>query len=319
MSDRDFGECPLCSGSQTKMLFSTRTPFTEFQIVQCNICKLARTFPRPVGESLGIYSSSAYYGKGVNKFMPIVQKMRNIFARSRAKRFLSFLPDSAGTPKILDVGCAEGRLLKSFVGYGCKCWGIEHPSYPSRRFLERDRIVYLRGDFQSLPLPEGAFDLIILWHVLEHMDEPCFIMRRLHDLLAPGGVLILAVPNFSSLESRRFKEHWFHLDIPWHKYHFNEKSLRYLMTTNDFKIVRISTICLEQGPYGLLQSILNAMGWRKNELYEAMKGNLKPGRGIYVVFQALLVALLLISGSLVSLLTSIREGPVLKAVVQRGN
>jgi len=131
--------------------------------------------------------------------------------------------------------------------------------------------------------------------------------------------LILAVPNFSSLESRRFKEHWFHLDIPWHKYHFNEKSLRYLMTTNDFKIVRISTICLEQGPYGLLQSILNAMGWRKNELYEAMKGNLKPGRGIYVVFQALLVALLLISGSLVSLLTSIREGPVLKAVVQRGN
>jgi len=103
------------------------------------------------------------------------------------------------------------------------------------------------------------------------------------------------------------------------EYHFKEKSLRYLVTANDLKIVRISRICLEQGPYGLLQSILNAMGWRKNELYEAMKGNLMPGRGIYVVFQALLVAPLLISGSFVSLLTSIREGPVSKAVIQRGN
>jgi hypothetical protein len=81
----------------------------------------------------------------------------------------------------------------------------------------------------------------------------------------------------------------------------------------------MSRYCLEQGPYGLLQSILNAMGWRKNELYEALKGNLKTGRGIHVIFQALLVALLLISGSLVSLLTSIREGPVLKVMVQRGN
>jgi len=103
------------------------------------------------------------------------------------------------------------------------------------------------------------------------------------------------------------------------EYHFKEKSLRYLVTANDLKIVRISRICLEQGLYGLLQSILNAMGWRKNELYEAMKGNLMPGRGVHVVFQAILLALLLISGSLVSLLTSIRQGPVLKAVIQRGN
>jgi len=81
------------------------------------------------------------------------------------------------------------------------------------------------------------------------------------------------------------------------EYHFKEKSLRYLVTANDLKIVRISRICLEQG----------------------LKGNLMPGRGVHVVFQAILLALLLISGSLVSLLTSIRQGPVLKAVIQRGN
>jgi hypothetical protein len=61
------------------------------------------------------------------------------------------------------------------------------------------------------------------------------------------------------------------------------------------------------------------MGWRKNELYEALKGSRMPGRGMHVVFQALLVALMLISGSLVSSLTSIREAPVLRLMVQRGN
>lgn len=319
MNDRDLGACPLCSGSEAKVAFSTGTPFMEFQIVQCSVCELARTFPRPAGDSLRVHDFSGYYGKGVNKFIPIVQKIRNILMRSRAKRFLSFIPDSVGTPKVLDVGCAEGRLLKSFVGSGCQCWGIEHPSYPSRRFLGRDRIVYLKGDFKTLGLPEGAYDLIFLWHVLEHMDDPDFIMRRLHDLLAPGGVLILAVPNFSSLEAMRFKQSWFHLDIPWHKYHFNERSIGYLIAKNHLRIIRMSTLCLEQGPYGLFQSILNAMAWPKNELYEALKGSVRHGRGIYLTAQVLIVMLLLIPGSFVSLLTSTRgRGPVLRLIVKKG-
>jgi len=318
MDDKDFGPCPLCHRLEAKALFSTKTPFSEFHLVRCRVCELTRTFPLPHDEFLFSADISTYYGRDVNKFIPVVQKIRNEMMRSRARYYLSFIPDWVQVPKILDVGCAEGRLLNSFLEYGCQCWGIEHPSYPTQRFLDSDRIVYLQGDLEGIDLPEGAFDLIFLWHALEHMDDPQLIMSRLHKLLAPKGAIIVAVPNFSSMEARRFKQFWFHLDIPWHRYHFNERSIRYLITKNHLRVIRASTLCFEQGPYGLLQSILNAMGWPRNEFYEALKGNLEYRRSIHLIIQFFIGVFLLIPVSFVSLLTSNGgRGPVLKLILRK--
>lgn len=301
-----------------KLLFSSLTDFSEFRLVQCKTCKLTRTFPFPGDEVLRAHDIHFYYGRNVNKFNPRIQKLRNFIMRKRAKQYLSLIPDSIQSPKILDVGCAEGRLLQSFREYGCQCWGIEHRSYPTQRFLNSESIVYLQGDLQAMNLPEGAFDLIFLWHALEHMDNPQLIMSRLHTLLAPRGAIIVAVPNFSSMEARRFKQFWFHLDIPWHKYHFNEKSIRYLITKTHLKIIKMSTFCFEQGPYGLLQSTLNAVGWPKNEFYEAFKGNLTRRRSIHVIIQLFIGLFLLLPVSFVSLLTSYGgRGPVLKLILRK--
>ena len=317
MNDKRFGPCPLYHGSKTKVLFSKKTPLSEFHLVQCRVCELTRTFPLPSDEVLRVHDIHSYYGRDVHKFNPRVQRIRSFLMRMRAKHYLSFISDSIQTPKILDVGCAEGRLLKSFLEYGCQCWGIEHPSYPAQRFLDSDRIVYLQGDLHTMNLPEGLFDLIFLWHALEHMDNPLLVMSRLQKLLAPQGAIIVAVPNFSSMEARRFKQFWFHLDIPWHKYHFNEKSIRYLITKAHLRVIRMSTLCVEQGPYGLLQSILNAMGWPQNEFYEALKGNLTQGRSIHIIIQLFIGVFLLIPVSSVSLLTSQRgKGPVIKLILR---
>jgi len=318
MDDKEFGPCPLCHGSKKKVLFSIKTPLSEFRLVQCEICELTRTFPLPSDEVLRVHDIHSYYGRDVNKFNPCVQKIRNLIMRMRAKHYLSFISNSIQTPRILDVGCAEGSLLKSFLEYGCQCWGIEYPSYPVQRFLDSDRIVYLQGDLHTINLPELAFDLIFLWHALEHMDNPQLIMSRLHKLLSPKGAIIVAVPNFSSMEARRFKQFWFHLDIPWHKYHFNDKSIRYLITKSHLRVIRTSTLCFEQGPYGLLQSILNAMGWPKNEFYEALKGNLAYRRSIHVIIQFFIGVFLLIPVFSVSFLTSKRgRGPVIKLFLKK--
>jgi len=318
MNNKDFGACPVCGGLKENFLFTTKTPFSEFRIVQCEICGLARTFPLFSDVSLHAQDMGMYYGRGVTKFIPIVQKFRDEIARLRAKYYLSFVPDSVQTPKILDVGCAEGRLLSTFLGYGCRCWGIEHHSYPAQRFLNGDRIVYLQGDLQAVELPEEGFDLIFLWHTLEHMDEPQLIMTRLYQLLAPKGVIIVAVPNFSSMEARRFKRFWFHLDIPWHKYHFNKKSLEYLLRKNHLRIMKISTLCFEQGPYGLLQSILNALGWPHNEFYEAIKGSLNHKRSIHLVIPFFIVLFLLIPAFFLNLISSKKgRGPVLKMIIKK--
>jgi len=296
MNNKAFGPCPLCHGLEAKVLFLARTTFSEFHLVQCNMCELTRTSPLPNDEILRVHDIYSYYGRNVHKFNSRVQKIRKLIMRMRAKHYLSLI-----------------------LEYGCQCWGIEHAFYPAQRFLDSDRIVYLQGDLNAMNLPEGAFDLIFLWHALEHMDNPHLIMSQLHKLLAPKGAIIIAVPNFSSLEARRFKKFWFHLDIPWHKYHFNEKSIRHLMTETHLRIINISNFCSEQGPYGLLQSILNAMGWPKNEFYEALKGNLTQRRSIYIIIQLFIGLFLLIPVFFVSFLVSIKgRGPVIKLILKKG-
>ena len=121
-------------------------------------------------------------------------------------------------------------------------------------------------------LPAESFDLIILWHVLEHMNDPKGTMKRLTTLLARRGTMVVAVPNFQSIEARIFKQFWFHVDIPWHKFHFSRMSMDWLARECGLRIMRTHTLCIEQGVYGLLQSALNAMGWPRNELYETLKG-----------------------------------------------
>jgi len=259
-----------------------------FDIVKCDVCGLVRTVPLPTDQILARHDLFFYYGKNEHKFIPLLQHIRNELMRLRARHYLSLVGHKEKTLSVLDVGCAEGRLLNAFLPYGCQCVGIEHPSYPCERFIHRDRILYLQGDLKAMTLPREEFDLIFLWHVLEHMDEPVWVLSHLRDLLSREGALILALPNFSSLESIKFKQAWFHLDIPWHKYHFDSKSLSYLAEKHHLRIVEKRFLCLEQGPFGLLQSLFNAMGWPQNEFYEALKGRRNPGRSLPLVFQMLM-------------------------------
>ena len=315
MKDKNFGVCPLCNSLESKALFSAETAFSKFHIAQCKVCELARTLPFHSEDVFRLYDINSYYGRDKNKFSPLIQVIRNLTMHRRAKKYLSLVSHTFQRPKVLDVGCAEGRLLKSFLEYGCQCWGIEHPSYPAYRFLDKDRILYIQGDLQDINFRKGQFDLIFLWHTLEHMDNPQLVMNRLCGLLAPKGAIIVAVPNFSSIEAQRFKQFWFHLDIPWHKYHFNERSIRFLAKKNRLRVFKMSTLCFEQGPYGLLQSIFNAMGWPKNEFYEVLKGNMIQRRSVYIIIQFFLGIVLSIPVSLVSLLqSSMGKGPVLKLI-----
>jgi 2-polyprenyl-3-methyl-5-hydroxy-6-metoxy-1,4-benzoquinol methylase len=310
--------CPVCLGTEMKWLFSAKTGPAKFHLVQCAVCALTRTIPFPDDEILRPHDTSVYYGKNENKFIPIIQRIRNEIMRTRAKYYLSMIPSSVQRPKILDVGCAEGRLLKAFLEFGCQCWGVEHSSYPADRFQDPERIAYLRGELQGLKLPEGAFDLIFLWHTLEHMDDPQWVITRLYDLLAPRGALIVAVPNFAGIEARKFGPFWFHLDVPWHKFHFNEESLRFLAAKSGLRVVNLSTFSAEQGPYGLIQSVLNSMGWPRNEFYEWLKGYRRGARGIQLMLQLYMVIILLFPGLLVSILTSFSSrGSELRLILKK--
>lgn len=310
--------CPFCHSQDSTILFDTNTECSRYYIIQCRQCTLARTFPFPTNHILHIHDSTQYYGEKKNKFIPIFQNIRDRLSKIRARSYLSMLPKSGKRPRILDIGCAEGRLLQSFLSRGCDCYGVEHPLYPEKRFLNSDKIKYFVGDLESLDLEDRSFHIIILWHVLEHMDNPDSIISRVRDLLAPEGIFVLAVPNFSSVEIKIFKQLWFHLDLPWHKYHFTKKSLRYVTGKNNFEIIKSSSFCIEQSVFGLLQSILNALRWPKNQLYEAMKGNIYYRSALLLIIQSFIGISILLPCFLISYINSMREnGSVLKLTLTK--
>jgi SAM-dependent methyltransferase len=312
------GPCPLCGGVSARTLFAVSRGHPRFEIDQCGRCQLAWTRPASgeAWEKTGDFSD--YYGAGKSKFLRPLQTIRDAAMRSRARRYLSFL-----TPFdeiwVLDWGCAEGRLLKAFLRYGCRCFGVEHPDYPEERFFNPDQITYIKGEAALETLPLNRFDLIFLWHVIEHVQEPMALMRRLLALLSEDGLLVMAVPNFAGREACAFKENWFHLDVPYHRFHFSKPALRRLVTDADLQVARSSEFCLEQGPYGLIQSTLNAMGWRFNECYEALKGNLNPRRIPLLACQVAIGLFLAIPALVLSVLHAKEgRGAVLKMTFTKG-
>lgn len=316
--EEEWGSCPLCHERKTEVLYSEEGSPERLRLLRCGKCELVRTWPQGAGLSYPVEETEAYYGYNENKFMPVVQRLRNSIARMRARRYLRLVSREERTPRVLEVGCAEGRLLLPFHSRGWECWGVEHPLYPAKRFLQRDRIVYLQGELDELGLPEKSFDLIFLWHVLEHMDDPGRTLRKLRRSMKPEGAVIVAVPNFGSLEARKYKKSWFHIDAPWHRYHFNEKSMKYLVSKHGFKISSLNTLCLEQGPYGFIQSTLNALGWPRNELYEALKGKRGQNRSIHLLMQCILATLLAVPAlSFTFLAAQRRAGSVMKLVLRK--
>lgn len=318
MKDKDVGRCPVCDNPKFRTLYSGQILFSDINLIQCEKCRLTCTHPLPTDEIFQLYGIDFYYGKEKSKFSFFLQEVRNKLMKLRAGHFMALIPDSITTPNVLDIGCAEGRLLKAFHDYGCRCWGIEHAAYPLQRFLKEDSIKYQQGDLQTLDLKEGSFDLVVLWHVLEHMDEPGAVLKRIYRLLSPEGILVLAVPNFSSLEAKRFKDSWFHLDIPWHKYHFSDTTMECLIRKSDLRVIKLNTFCFEQGPYGLFQSILNKMGWAKNEFYEALKGNRNNRRALQLIVQLFMAIILSIPCLIAGYLESLEgKGAILQYILSK--
>jgi SAM-dependent methyltransferase len=128
---------------------------------------------------------------------------------------------------------------------------------------------------------DSTFDAVILWHVLEHLPRPDATLAEIARILKPGGRLILAVPNSGSLQATWSGPNWFHLDLPRHLYHFDDKTLTRLVDRYGFQIRSMRHFALLQNPFGWLQSALNQLtDAPRNSLYSLLhrygSANQKP-------------------------------------------
>src|SRR5208337_4886157 len=101
---------------------------------------------------------------------------------------------------------------------------------------ERIRARVKFESFERAIFPEKYFDLVTLWHVLEHMPEPLAALQQVYRLLKPGGRIVIEVPNLASVEAHWLGRHWYHLDVPFHFWHFTPRSLRTMALKAGFQV-----------------------------------------------------------------------------------
>lgn len=140
--------------------------------------------------------------------------------------------------RLLDVGSGTGAFVSSLRHAGWRADGIEPDPTARQVALTEFGTSLLEGD-QLTKLPAAEFDAITLWHVLEHVHDLAGYMETFRRLLKPGGRLILALPNHTSLDAAHFQQWWAAYDVPRHLYHFAPTSIRQLAQHHRFECYSI--------------------------------------------------------------------------------
>ena len=256
--------CPVCGVLDFISIYDdARDPITSdsFRVVECSACGAAYTIPRPA--TLDRYYPRHYraYGRSVIRVLSTLYSLR-------VSRWARLKPEGAS---VLEVGCGSGLMLTAFRRRGWRVFGIERNEAAAETARQTLGPNTIATSMQGLPA-DARFDLIVLFQVLEHIGEPVALLRDCARQLAPGGLLIANVPNFSSWQSRFAGSKWMHLDVPRHLVHYTPKTMTETLKSAGLTLSALSFTSLEHDPYGWVESTISRLTGRTNTLTRFLMG-----------------------------------------------
>jgi 2-polyprenyl-3-methyl-5-hydroxy-6-metoxy-1,4-benzoquinol methylase len=254
-------------------LFPARDFITgrDFTVVHCDECGFDVTTPQPAAEEMAAYYPDGYYGAVEDRRFPhIVETLQNALFALRVREIEAVANSEPG--RVLDVGCGRGVLLQEFRRRGWEVQGTELSEQAASYARQTLSIPVEIGSLEALHFPTNHFDAVTLWHVLEHVANPRALLAEINRILKPDGVLLVAAPNFGSLEARVSKDKWFHLDVPRHVTHFSQATLEDALFGGGFEVRHTSGFAPEYDFFSFVQSALNLCGLRHNLLYDIVRG-----------------------------------------------
>lgn len=268
--------CPICHSDRYKIYRKEVFNYQHASIVQCENCGHIYSLITKEVDTDKLYSDEVY--RVVENWGSVFDRILN-WEYGRVIKKIESLVSRKGS--LLDFGCGKGKFgwLAAKDKWEVKC--VE----TSEERAEYARSVYhldVNTAFYSTgKIFENSFDVITLFHVLEHLPQPMELTAALtRDNLKEEGLLVIEVPNINSWQSSFAKEKWAHLDVPRHINHFTEKRLKKMMADLGFTPVRTSSFSVHLGVLGMLDSLLKLCGYKKNIIFE-----LKNRRSIRLLLQ----------------------------------
>ncbi len=244
----------------------------SFDLIYDSDLDFLKTFPQPITEDFSKYYDSKDYISHTDEkrglFSSIYQFVKKWSLQKKSKLIIS---QNNGIGSLLDVGAGTGDFLKVAKKNGWQVQGIEPNEKAVKLAFEKG--IELKSSLNDF---EGKqFDVITLWHVLEHIPNLEETIIKLSNLVKPNGTLIIAVPNFKSFDAKHYGKFWAAFDVPRHLWHFSKVAIQKLFSEN-FELEKIEPMIFDSFYVSLLsEKYKNGNKFSLKAIWIGLKSNLK--------------------------------------------
>ena len=257
MSLETLKHCPVCQGSGFSNYLNVEdytVSHREFTIQECHSCNFLLTNPRPSQDEIGAYYQSeeyiSHHDESKTLMSKIYKSVRDHTISGKVKMINELIP-LKGT--ILDVGCGTGNFIQACKSDGWKISGTE-PDPGANEVASKRVGEKIFSSIDDARLAEKSYDIITLWHVLEHVHALNETVSWLGKHLNPNGKIIIAVPNPQSYDAQKYGRFWAAYDVPRHLYHFTKKTMSKLMEKHSLEVIKILPMWFDSFYVGMLST-----------------------------------------------------------------
>ncbi len=250
--------CPRCESEVYTTLFRGAdrlygTTNRFFNVVECSKCALLRLDPLPTPEELASFYPETYWWEQEKSSASRLAEIYRQFVIRDHVRFAAHA--IRGDGPVLDVGCGGGSFLHAIEQLGYDVVGSDVSARAARTARRQYGIPTACASLPDLPFRNGSFSTVTMFHVLEHLADPMAALEAAHRVLAPGGRIVVQVPNAACWQLLLLGERWSGLDIPRHLIDFRAEDLEGLLEHCGFDVQRRKFFSLRDNPAGLATSL----------------------------------------------------------------
>jgi 2-polyprenyl-3-methyl-5-hydroxy-6-metoxy-1,4-benzoquinol methylase len=274
--------CLICGSKRFDHFLEVKDLFLTneiFQLEKCHGCGLLYTIPRPDANALPAYYESVDYTSHNVKERSLKNQLYRIARNFALHRKLKMIEKYVQKGRILDIGTGTGEFLKHCKDHGWHTTGIELNDGARKKATEEYGLRVLPSD-EFARIENTRFDVITMWHVLEHLENPEEQFLLNYKMLEKGGLLVMALPNYESWDAFHYKQYWAAYDVPRHLFHFSIESVKLLSEKTGFKLEEHRPLKLDAYYISLLSEKYrnNRFGYY-NALIKGLRSNLAARSG----------------------------------------
>ncbi len=263
MNKINYSQCPLCNSERIQKKIDVQDfsiSGERFEIYSCSECGFHFTQDHPDEADIGPYYQSEDYISHSDTSKGLINTIYHWVRKIMLRKKYRLINHETPKKKLLDIGCGTGYFLNYMQNKNYRIYGVEKEKNAREFAINNFNIPVTSPDDFLNQTHDEQYDIITLWHVLEHIQNFNGYLKSFHKKLNPNGILIIALPNCKSYDANYYRQYWAGYDVPRHLWHFDPNTLERLMKIHGFKLKKLKKL-----PFDSFYNALLSEKYRRNK------------------------------------------------------